>query len=197
MRLVKSSKPRYFATQAAFRRWLEAHHADRDVLIVGFYKKASGKRSMTWQQAVDEALCFGWIDSIRHTIDDESYEIRFTPRKPGSAWSLANIARVKELTARGLTRPAGLRAFEDHDVEAARSSHERRNAPALDPDAEREFRRNERAWAFFEQQAPSYRRLAVFWVVSAKREETRRTRLATLIDDSAHGRTIKAWPRRP
>jgi uncharacterized protein YdeI (YjbR/CyaY-like superfamily) len=197
MRFVKSSKARFFATQAAFRRWLEEHHADRDTLIVGFYKKACGKRSMTWQQAVDEALCFGWIDSIRHTIDDDSYEIRFTPRKPGSAWSLANIDRAKELIAQKLMRPAGLRAFEHHDANAARYAHERRNAPVLGEEAEREFQRNERAWAFFEQQAPSYRRLAIFWVVSAMREETRRSRLATLIDDSAHGRTIKAWPGRP
>ncbi|HEV3086199.1 MAG TPA: YdeI/OmpD-associated family protein [Candidatus Elarobacter sp.] len=150
---------------------------------------------MTWQQAVDEALCFGWIDSIRHRIDDECYQIRFTPRKPASNWSVANIKRAKELAALGLMRPAGLRAFEQHDDAAARHSYEQRNAPVLGEEASREFRRNARAWAFFEQQAPSYRRLAIFWVVSAKREETRRSRLATLIDDSAHGRMIKAWPR--
>jgi uncharacterized protein YdeI (YjbR/CyaY-like superfamily) len=193
----RTSKPRFFASRAAFRTWLEGHHAESDLLVVGFYKKTSGKPSMTPQQAVDEALCFGWIDSIRRTLDDDSYEIRFTPRKAGSAWSLANIERAKELIARGLMRPAGLRAFEHHDAEAARSAHERRHAPVLDESVEREFRRNERAWVFFEQQAPSYRRLAIYWVVSAKREETRRTRLATLIDDSAHGRTIKAWPGAP
>jgi uncharacterized protein YdeI (YjbR/CyaY-like superfamily) len=164
-------------------------------LIVGFWKKSSGKPSITWSEAVDEALCFGWIDGVRHTIDDERYEIRFTSRKAGSKWSVVNIQRAKELVRLGLMHPAGLRAFERRDEAAARYSYEQRSAPALGDGEERAFRGNERAWTFFQKQPPSYRRLAVFWVVSAKREETRRSRLATLIDDSAHGRTIKGWLR--
>jgi uncharacterized protein YdeI (YjbR/CyaY-like superfamily) len=164
-------------------------------LIVGLYKKSSGKPSITWPQAVDEALCFGWIDGVRRTIDDERYEIRFTPRKAGSNWSAVNIQRAKQLVRLGRMQPAGLRAFARRDEAAARSSYEQRSAPALGDGEEREFRRNEHAWTFFQKQPPSYRRLAVFWVVSAKREETRRSRLATLIDDSAHGRTIKGWLR--
>jgi len=139
---------------------------------------------------VDEALCFGWIDGVRHTIDDERYEIRFTPRKPRSNWSTVNIARANELARLGLMRPAGLRAFEERDEADARYSYEQRTAAMLGEDAERKFRRNERAWAFFQAQPPSYRRIAIFWVVSAKKDETRRKRLATLIEDSAHERRI-------
>ena len=186
-------KPKFFATQAAFRAWLEEHHATSVELMVGFYKKSSGKPSISWPQAVDEALCFGWIDGVRRSIDDERYQNRFTPRKARSTWSVVNIARAKELVRLGLMRTAGLREFESRDEGAARYSYEQRSASVLDEDAEREFRRHDRAWAFFQRQSPSYRRLAIFWVVSAKREETRRSRLATLIDDSAHERAIKGW----
>jgi uncharacterized protein YdeI (YjbR/CyaY-like superfamily) len=187
--------PRYFATPAAFRAWLEKHHATSDELLVGFYKKGSGKPSIIWQESVDAALCYGWIDGIRHPIDEDSYQIRFTPRKPGSSWSAVNIKRAKELVALGLMRPAGLRAFELRDEAAAQRAHDARRTAALDADMEREFQQNQRAWAFFVRQPPSYRRLAAFWVVNAKRAETRARRLATLIDDSAHERPIKAWPR--
>jgi uncharacterized protein YdeI (YjbR/CyaY-like superfamily) len=186
-------KPRFFATPEAFRAWLEKHHATDGELIVGFYKKTSGKPSITWPESVDEALCFGWIDGVRRTIDDERYEIRFTPRKPHGKWSVVNIARANELPRVGRMRPAGSRAFEARDESAALYLYEQRNAPVLDEDAERAFRGNARAWEFFQRQIPSYRRLAIFWVVRAKQEETRRRRLATLIDDSAHGRTIKGW----
>ena len=140
-------------------------------------------------------MCFGWIDGVRHSIDDERYQIRFTPRKPHGKWSLVNIERAKELTRLGRMQRAGSRAFEKRDETAALYLYEQRDAPVLDEDAERVFRADARAWEFFQRQIPSYRRLAIFWVVRAKKEETRRRRLATLIEDSAHGRTIKGWLR--
>ena len=184
-------KPTYFATPAAFRAWLEAHHASSTELLVGFYKKASGKPSITWPESVDEALCFGWIDGVRRSVDDERYTIRFTPRKARSTCSGVNIKRVGELTKLGRMRPAGLAAFERR--EAARSqvyAYEQRSEAALDDDAERAFRANAKAWTFFEAQPPWYRRTAIYWVMTAKQEATRRRRLATLIEDSAHGRRI-------
>jgi uncharacterized protein YdeI (YjbR/CyaY-like superfamily) len=190
-------KPAFFETQAAFRAWLEEHHADRDELLVGFYKRKSRKPSITWAESVDEALCFGWIDGIRNTLDDDSYTIRFTPRRPHSNWSLVNIARAKELVKLGLMCPAGLRAFKQRDEKAAAYSYEQRETAKLDAAAEREFQRHPKAWEFFQQQPRSYRKTAIFWVVSAKREETRRTRLSTLIDDSEHDRRIAPLTRPP
>jgi uncharacterized protein YdeI (YjbR/CyaY-like superfamily) len=188
-------KPRFFATPAAFRAWLEEHHDSSDELLVGFHKKASGKPSITWSESIDEALCYGWIDGVRHTLDDERYTIRFTRRRAGSEWSVVNIARAKELTRLGRMHPAGLRAFESRDERAAQYSYEQRRAAEFDPDAERAFRANAKAWAFFEAQPPSYRRLTTHWVTSAKKDETRAKRLATLIDDCAHGRRIKELAR--
>ena len=190
-------KPRYFATPAAWRAWLEAHHASSAELLVGFYKKGSGKPSITWPESVDEALCFGWIDGIRRTVDDERYTIRFTPRKTRSTWSAVNIKRVAELTKLRRMHTSGLNAFARR--ETARSqiyAYEQRADAALDDEAERAFRANERAWAFFQARPPGYRRIAIYWVTTAKKEETRRKRLATLIDDSAHGRTLKQLSRR-
>ena len=184
-------KPTYFATPAAFRAWLETNHATRTELIVGFYKKGSGKPSITWPESVDEALCFGWIDGIRRTVDDERYTIRFTPRKARSTWSAVNIKRVAELTTLGRMQPAGLQAFERR--EATRSqiyAYEQRADAMLDGDADRAFRANARAWAFFQAQPPSYRRTAIYWVMTAKKEETRVRRLTTLIADSARGNRI-------
>ena len=163
---------------------------------MGFCKKASGKPSITWPESVDEALCFGWIDGIRRSVDDERYTIRFTPRKARSTWSAVNIKRVAELTKLGRMRPAGIRAFERR--ETARSqiyAYEQRSEAVLDDAGEREFRASDRAWTFFQTQPPSYRRTAIYWVMTAKKEETRRKRLTTLIDDSAHGRTLKQLTR--
>lgn len=183
-------KPRYFATPAAFRSWLEEHHASSSELEVGFSKRGSGKASITWPEAVDQALCFGWIDGVRHHVDGERYTIRFTPRGPRSKWSAINIARAKELTRAGAMHPNGTRAFEQRDEKAAGYSYEQRRTAQFDAPAERAFRANRRAWAFFEAQAPSYRRVATWWVVSAKKDDTRRGRLAALIEESAHERRI-------
>ena len=153
---------------------------------------------MTWSESVDQALCFGWIDGVRRRIDDETYSIRFTPRKPRSTWSAVNVAKVAELRRRGLMRPAGLRAFERRTEDnTGIYSFERKEAAKLPAEFERRLRANRRAAAFFDAQAPWYRRTATHWVISAKREETRERRLAQLIEDSAAGRTIGPLTRRP
>jgi uncharacterized protein YdeI (YjbR/CyaY-like superfamily) len=188
--------PTYFATPDEFRAWLEAHHESASELLVGYYKVGSGRPSMTWPESVDEALCFGWIDGVRRRIDDESYSIRFTPRKARSVWSAVNIGRVEELTRLGRMRPAGIRAFEGRAAERSGIyAYENRDAAELAPEDEAQFRAAGAAWAFFASQPPWYRRSAIWWVVSAKREETRRRRLAILIADSAQGRTLRALTR--
>jgi uncharacterized protein YdeI (YjbR/CyaY-like superfamily) len=188
--------PTFFATPAAFRAWLEEHHDTHTELLVGFYKKASSRPSITWPEAVDQALCFGWIDGVRRGIDADSYSIRFSPRKPRSFWSNVNIKRARELVELGLMAPAGRRAFEARAGERSGAySYENREAARLDPEQERRFRERPAAWEWFERQPPSYRRAASWWVVSAKREETRRRRLATLIEDSAQGRPVKPLAR--
>jgi uncharacterized protein YdeI (YjbR/CyaY-like superfamily) len=191
-------KPIFFATAGELRQWLERNHASATELLVGFYKRGSGKPSITWQELVDEELCFGWIDSVRQGIDEVSYSNRLTPRKARSTWSAINIARAKELIRLGRMRPAGLKAFERRtDERSAIYSYEQRKKARLDPEAERSFRANKKAWAFFQAQAPGYRKTAIWWVISAKREETRQKRLTTLIGDSQNGRTIGPLTRRP
>jgi uncharacterized protein YdeI (YjbR/CyaY-like superfamily) len=189
----------FFPTPSAFRAWLEEHHDKAQELWVGFYKVGSGKSSITWPEAVDEALCFGWIDGLRRGIDAASYTIRFTPRKPSSTWSAVNIKRVEELTRLGLMRPSGLKAFEGRsEAKSGIYAYEQRNTAELGDAFEQRFRLNTKAWDFFQSQAGSYRRTAIWWVISAKKEETRLKRLATLIDDSEHGRTLshlRRWPR--
>ena len=189
-------KPTFFATPSEFRAWLEKHHDTTQELWVGFYKTNSGKPSITWPEAVDEMLCFGWIDGVRKGIDDVSYTIRVTPRKPRSTWSAVNIKRVKELTTQGLMRAAGLKAFEQRAEERSEIyAYERENA-RLDDAFEQQFRANTKAWDFFQAQAASYRKAAIWWVGSPKKEETRLKRLATLIEDSEHGRTVPPLTRR-
>jgi uncharacterized protein YdeI (YjbR/CyaY-like superfamily) len=186
--------PRFFATAAAFRSWLDTHHTKASELLVGFHKVDSGKPSMTWKESVDEALCFGWIDGIRRRIDATSYSIRFTPRRAGSIWSVVNTRRVAELEAQGLMAPAGLAVFRDRDPERTRLySFEARN-PALAPEFEAALKKDRDAWAYFEKEAPWYRRTVSHWVMSAKKDATRRSRLATLIADCHAGRRIKAVP---
>ncbi|MEA2164961.1 MAG: hypothetical protein QOK37_3088 [Thermoanaerobaculia bacterium] len=182
--------PTFFATPAAFRKWLATHHDKETELLVGFYKKDSGRPSITWPESVDQALCFGWIDGVRRRIDDVSYSIRFTPRKAVSNWSAINIARVAELTKLGQMHDAGLRAFERRREDKSAIYAYENAVRTLAPDDEKRFRANKKAWAFFSTQAPSYQRVAIYWVTSAKREETRQRRLATLIDDSTSHRRL-------
>jgi uncharacterized protein YdeI (YjbR/CyaY-like superfamily) len=182
----------FFADGAEFRAWLEAHHAAEKELLVGFWKKATGRPSMTWQESVDEALCFGWIDSVRRGIDADSYSIRFTPRQKRSTWSAVNIKRAGELIAEGRMTPAGLAAFEARtDDRSALYSYEQRRVAELSAEQRARFEAEPEAWAWFQAQAPSYRRTAVHWVTSAMKPETRERRLAALIADSAARQKIK------
>jgi uncharacterized protein YdeI (YjbR/CyaY-like superfamily) len=192
-----SLQPRFFAAPSQFRAWLERNHERAAELYVGYYKTSTGKPSMAWPQSVDEALCFGWIDGVRKSIDEESYMIRFTPRRPGkSIWSAVNLKRVPELISEGRMTAAGLRAYESRrPADAKRYSFEQ-DVVAFTADLEKAFRKNRKAWAWFKKQAPSYRKAATWWVISAKLEATQKRRLTTLIDDSAAGVRI-ALLRRP
>jgi uncharacterized protein YdeI (YjbR/CyaY-like superfamily) len=181
----------FFATPEEFRAWLDAHHDSAAELWVGFRKVGTGRPSITWPQAVDQALCYGWIDGLRKGIDAESYRIRFTPRRPTSIWSAVNVARVEALRAEGLMTPAGLAAYERRRADRTGVySFERREAAAFTPEQEAEFRADTKAWEYFCAQPPGYRKVATHWVVSAKRAETQARRLATLIADSAAGRRL-------
>ena len=181
----------FFSTPAEFRAWLQKHHETGSEVWVGYYKKATGKPSMTWSEAVDEALCFGWIDGKLQRIDEERHRQRFTPRRPQSNWSAINIAKVADLRAEGRMTPAGEAAFAARrEDRSAVYSYERRHEAVFDTEQEAKFRGNEAAWAWFGNQSPSYRQTATFWVVSAKRPETRAKRLATLIECSAEGRRV-------
>ncbi len=184
-------EPTFFATPEEFQAWFAANAATANELLVGFHKKGSGLPSITWPEAVDEALCVGWIDGVRKGRDATSYTIRFTPRKPRSIWSAVNIARVAALTAEGRMGPAGLAAFAARAAErSAIYAYEQPEDATLTTEEEALFRAEPGAWDFFIAQRPSYRRPALWWVVSAKRPETRARRLATLIADSAAGRTL-------
>lgn len=186
----------FFPTPAAWRAWLEANHDQAPELLVGFYKVGSGKPSITWPESVDQALCFGWIDGIRKSIDDESYSIRFTPRRPKSTWSAVNIKRMQELIDLNLVHPTGLKAFESRtDDNSAIYAYEQRHNAKLDEASEQKFRANPKAWAFLQSQASSYQKAVLWWVVSAKKEETRQKRLATLIEESENERMIAAFTR--
>lgn len=183
-------KPAFFKSAADFRDWLARHHADARELLMGFYRKESGRGGITYPEALDEALSFGWIDGVRKRIDAESYTIRFTPRKPGSIWSAVNIQRVGELTARGLMKPPGLRVYAERDERKSRQYSYEREQAQLDPALDAALRANPKASAFFDAQPPGYRRITAFWVMSAKKEETRARRLAHLIERSASGARI-------
>jgi uncharacterized protein YdeI (YjbR/CyaY-like superfamily) len=182
--------PVFFKTAAAFRAWLARHHDSATELLVGLHKVASGRKSITYHEALDEALAFGWIDGVRRRLDDDSYSIRFTPRKPTSIWSAVNIKRVKELKAAGRMSPAGLAAFATRDEKRSAIYSYERGAAALDGGALRTFAANKKALEFYERQAPWYRRTTAHWVISAKRPETRDKRLRTLIDYSSRGERI-------
>jgi uncharacterized protein YdeI (YjbR/CyaY-like superfamily) len=187
----------YFPSPAAFRRWLAAHHSSARGLLVGFHKKGSGKPSLTWPESVDEALCFGWIDGVRRSVDGERYTIRFTPRKKTSIWSAVNVERVRVLTEEGRMRPEGLEAFrERRENRSGIYSYEKRPDSLPEP-YRAELRKNRPAWTHFEAQPPWYRRAAAWWVISAKKEETRARRLAALMEASAAGRPIGPLARPP
>ncbi|HEU0051622.1 MAG TPA: YdeI/OmpD-associated family protein [Longimicrobium sp.] len=180
-------EPVHFASAADFRAWLERHHGDTPELMVGIWKKDSGNGGITYSEALDEALCFGWIDGVRRKVDAERYAQRFTPRRARSAWSEVNIRRATELSEQGRMHPAGAAAFAARDPEKTREiSHEARFRP-LDEAFERDFRADVAAWTFFQAQAPFYRRNAAGWVMGAKKEETRRRRLDELIAACARG----------
>ncbi|HSP63455.1 MAG TPA: YdeI/OmpD-associated family protein [Pyrinomonadaceae bacterium] len=180
-------KPRFFKTPSAFRSWLAVHHAKETELWVGFYKKNSGKPSITWPESVEEALSFGWIDGIRKRIDDESYKIRFTPRKPSSTWSTVNIKIAERLVKQKRMQPAGLKAFEARkEYRSGIYSYEQRSPELVEPYA-RKLKQNKAAWDFFQAQPPSYRKMMNWFIVGAKLEETRNKRLDRLIDASAKG----------
>jgi uncharacterized protein YdeI (YjbR/CyaY-like superfamily) len=184
-------KPVFFTTPAAYRAWLRKHHATETELWIGFYKKASRKPSITYQEALDESLCYGWIDGLRRSRDAESYVQRFTPRRRTSVWSAINIRRVAELTLAKRMRPAGLAIFNARDPrKVQRYSFEQETTVALSPAARRTFRANKTAWAFFDALPPGHRRMVTFWVMSAKKEETRARRLEQLIAASAAGRRL-------
>jgi uncharacterized protein YdeI (YjbR/CyaY-like superfamily) len=190
-------KPTFFATPAAWRNWLDKNHTRRQELLVGFYKKSSGKPSITWPESVDAALCFGWIDGIRRRIDDESYSIRFTPRNPRSTWSAINIKRVEELTAKQLMRPAGIKAFEARREERSGVYSFEQRSINFERAHEQAFQANKVAWKYFRSQAPWYQRTATWWVVSAKRPETKEKRLAILIRYSEQEQPIPQLARTP
>jgi uncharacterized protein YdeI (YjbR/CyaY-like superfamily) len=172
-------KPHFFPSPSPWRAWLEEHHSDVQELWVGLYKRDSGRHSITWPEAVDGALSFGRIDGIRKNIDAASYKIRFTPRKPRSVWSAVNVKRATELSAMGFMHPAGLAAFQKRKGDRAEIySYEQRKTAKLPASHEERFRAHKTAWEFFQSQAPRYRRICSFWVISAKKEETRLKRLA-------------------
>jgi uncharacterized protein YdeI (YjbR/CyaY-like superfamily) len=186
---------RFFATGEEFRAWLEQHHATAKELWVGFYKKGSGRPSITWPESVDEALCFGWIDSVRRSIDEASYRIRFTPRRPRSIWSAVNVRRAEALVEAGRMQPAGLAAFAKRKEDRTGQYSFEQGQVALDEDLEAELRGNARAWEFFQAQPATYRKTVSWWVMSAKRDETRKRRLAALVRDSEAGQRIAQFRR--
>ena len=182
--------PKYFSTQADFRRWLEENHDKETELTVGFYKVGSGKPSMNWSQSVDEALCFGWIDGVRRSIDAESYAIRFTPRKSKSVWSAVNIAKVAELTEKGLMKPAGIAAFAKREESKSKIYAYENELMQFSDEFEKQFRANEKAWEFFQKQANWYKKQMTSWVMTAKQEATRQKRLEKLIGESENGKRV-------
>jgi uncharacterized protein YdeI (YjbR/CyaY-like superfamily) len=181
---------KFFKSQFDFRKWLEKNHNKSDEIFVGFYKVASKKKSITYPQALDEAICYGWIDGVRKNIDEISYKIRFTPRKDVSKWSNVNIKHAERLLKAGLMQPAGIKAFKEHKKgNKIEYSYEER-IEKLSAEYEKKFKVNKNAWEFFQKQAPYYKRTASFWIMSAKKEETRENRLSILIKDSGNLKRI-------
>ncbi len=185
-------QPTYFATDAEFRRWLEANLTTAPELLVGFWKKGTGQPSIDWPQARDQALCFGWIDGVRRSLGDDAYTIRFTPRRKGSIWSKVNVERFNALKADGQMTPAGERAYEENKHKSGLYAYENKLA-ALSAEDEKLFRKNKKAWADWAKRPPGYRKVVLHWITSAKKAETRAKRLAILIDSSAAGEKIPGY----
>ncbi len=180
----------FFQTPQEFRNWLEKNHKTKKELLVGFYKVGTKKPSMTWSESVDQALCFGWIDGVRRSIDEESYSIRFTPRKPTSIWSTINIKKVEELTKAGLMQNAGIEAFKlKTDKKSGIYSHENESVKLSD-EYEKQFKTNKKAWKFFENQAPSYKKVTIHWIMSAKQAKTQLSRLEKTISESENEKRV-------
>jgi uncharacterized protein YdeI (YjbR/CyaY-like superfamily) len=191
------SDPTFFPSATAFHRWLEKNHNSAHELLVGFYRVDSGQVGLTYREALDEALCFGWIDGVRKRYDSGSYTIRFSRRIPGSIWSVVNTRRIEQLLKLGRVHEAGMAVFRRRDVKKSKLYSYEAGKCKLDSTFEKEFRANTTAWEFYQAQAPWYRRTSCYWVMSAKKEETRQRRLAILIDDSAAGRRIKPLTSNP
>jgi uncharacterized protein YdeI (YjbR/CyaY-like superfamily) len=185
-------QPTFFATESDFRHWLKANHETAPELLVGFWKKGSGKPSIDWPQARDQALCFGWIDGVRKSLDDDAYTIRFTPRRKGSIWSKVNVERLAALKADGQMTLAGERAYEENKGKTGLYAYER-DLAALSAEDEATFRKDRKAWADWEKRPPGYRKVVLHWVTSAKKPETRARRLAILIDSSGKGQKIPGY----
>jgi uncharacterized protein YdeI (YjbR/CyaY-like superfamily) len=188
---MSAPEPIYFESAQAFYDWLEEHHETEAEVYVGFHKQHTGKRAMSWSEAVDQALCFGWIDGRVNRIDDDRYMQRFTPRKPASNWSKVNVQKIAKLIEDGRMRPAGLAAFEKREDHRTGVYSFERESRELPPEYDARLRANAAAAGYFDRRAPSYRRAAIHWVLSAKREETRERRLDQLIEDSANGVDVK------
>jgi uncharacterized protein YdeI (YjbR/CyaY-like superfamily) len=181
----------FFATQQEFRKWLEKFHELETELLVGYYRVATGKPSMTWSQSVDQALCFGWIDGVRRTIDAESYSIRFTPRRRNSIWSPINIDKVATLTEQGLMKPAGLQIFDLRTADSSSFYSYTKEPTILAPAYEKEFKTHSQAWDFFNAQAPSYKKVMIHWIMTAKQETTQRSRLEKTIQASSEQKRMR------
>lgn len=190
--------PTFFPTEADFRRWLQAHHETAPELLVGFWKKSSGRASIDWPQARDQALCFGWIDGIRKSLGEDAYTIRFTARRKGSIWSKVNVERYEALTASGQMTPAGVHAYEENKHKSGVYSYEKPLA-SLTPEEEARFRKNKAAWADWKERPAGYRKTVLGWVTGAKRPETRAKRLGELIVVSSEGRRLPQydWRKKP
>ena len=189
-------KPKFFATREKLREWLEKNHASATELAIGFYKRGSGKKSITYAEALDEALCFGWIDGVRHSLDETSYTQRFTPRRARSIWSLVNVKHVERLKKEGRMHAAGLAAFEQRDPQRT-GIYSFENAPReLSAEYEKELRKVPGAWEYFQTYPPYLKKTVSYWVMSAKKEETRLTRLRRLIESCAKGERIGVLPKK-
>lgn len=181
----------FFASQEEFRKWLAKHHKKEKELLVGYYKMASGKPTMTWSQSVDQAICFGWIDGVRRTIDHERYCIRFTPRRPNSIWSAINIRKVEELKKSGRMTPAGQKVFDTRKESKSRIYSYENEPVVLSPAYERQFKKNKAAWNYFIEQAPSYKKIMIHWIMNAKQEKTQLSRLEKTIFISAQKKRMQ------